>query len=190
MRRPASTVESPHRLARKRSPVPNNQYSAGQPRTPALSHRAVFGPGDVHRYTVEAVRLRMCTAGLAVAVAILTGLLIVAAVVLESWWLVALAPADVLGTIALTYWSVRRTHVHVVSPGQHVATGGNDYGLTIESDLSRDRVPWRRIAGVRVRRGIAVLTITGPRAEILLPAELLPDELLARIPPRRASNAT
>lgn len=142
----------------------------------------MFGPGDVHRYTVEAVRLRMCTPGVVVAVVVLTVLLVVAAVALESWWWVALVPADILGMIALSYWSVRRAHVHVVSPGQHMATGGNDYGLTLESDLNRHSIPWHRIAGVRVRRGIAVLTITGPTAQILLPAELLPDELLARVP--------
>ncbi|MCZ4581513.1 hypothetical protein O4158_20975 [Gordonia amicalis] len=160
----------------------SNNHNAGQPHSPEVSYRAVFGPGDVHRYTVEAVRLRMCTPGVVVAVVVLTVLLVVAAVALESWWLVALVPADVVGMIALSYWSVRRAHVHVVSPGQYMATGGNDYGLILESDLSRDSVPWHRIAGVRVRRGIAVLTVTGPKAQVLLPAELLPDELLARIP--------
>ncbi|MFC9979775.1 alpha/beta fold hydrolase [Gordonia sp. NPDC127522] len=63
-----------------------------------------------------------------------------------------------------------------------MATRSNDYGLIIESDLNRVVVPWHRIAAVRVRRGIAVLTITGPKAQILLPAGLLPHELHTRIP--------
>lgn len=61
------------------------------------------------------------------------------------------------------------------------SAGRGVFGLIIESDLNRVVVPWHRIDAVRVRRGIAVLTITGPKAKILLPAELLPDELHARI---------
>ncbi|MFE0750100.1 hypothetical protein [Gordonia sp. NPDC058843] len=114
--------------------------------------------------------------------AAITALIIVAAVALESWWLVALVPADIVVVTALSYWSIRRTHVHVVSPGQHMATGSDDYGLIIESDLNRVVIPWHRVIAVRVRRGIAVLTIASPKAQILLPAELLPDELHARIP--------
>lgn len=94
------------------------------------------------------------------------------------------ARRSLIGMMALSYWSIRRTHVHVVSPGQHMATGFDDYGLIIELDVNRAVVPWRRIAAARERRGIALLTITGPEVQILLPAELLPDELHARLPAR------